>query len=266
MCKVVQALEISPNVIRADDFATSRFCLYASAEAGFAPILIIENMNNLAEVHAVTVVGAKVRAGQMISEFEDICDETSGLTSVYMHDDRVGPYVEGKVEKIGKDLELTVSYEDQVERWRLTHILVPTHQKIRLSFGNLREIGLKISAAVNRIRDGYIDDEILSPSTEKTQTIFNVSVKRTHSYLDDLRFQKSQGETARRLASEVPLPRYLGVVSIRTTFMQWLDVLVDTTSTLRNSHLLAVVCPPGDQVGIQLGGSLSTEFECTLIS
>ena len=266
MCKVVQALEISPNVIRADDFETSRYCLHSATEAGFAPVLIIQKVGNPSEIHAVTVVGVKVwEDDSLLEPGEGICDEASGLVSIYMHDDRVGPYLEGKVERSSKGLSIAVTYEGGSEQWHLTHLLVPTHQKIRLSFGGLREIGLKIVAEVNKIRDAQIDDGLLPPAVEDEQTVYGLSVIRTHSYLDDLRFKKLQGRTATRLASQVPLPRYVGIVRIRTSFIEWLDVLIDTTSTLRNSHLLAVVCASTDGVGGRLGHLLGIEFGCKLV-
>ena len=74
-------------------------------------------------------------------------------------------------------------------------------------------------------------------------------------------------EVVERLTNEVSLPRYVGVVQLRSAFFDPIDFLLDTTSTERNINAVAVVAhsrtrPHTAEIARELG----RQFRCSLVA
>src|SRR5207247_9453631 len=133
---------------RVNDFRAARGLLYSSIRSGVAPILAI--VNGTGERHAVAAVGMGLRdkpsAGQA-----GVGDRASRLEALYIHDDRIGPYLRAEVEEIASRLWLRLKFlpdRDLPEQWwMLTHVLFPMHATVRATFAELRYVAFDWVAA-----------------------------------------------------------------------------------------------------------------------
>ncbi len=103
--------------------------------------------NDADERHAVAVAGMKLKATHEESILKDAFDDAAGdLIALYIHDDRVGPYLRAEIKRRNKKPHLNITLRDDgsIDIWKLSHILLPVHNKIRLSFGELRSVAFRI--------------------------------------------------------------------------------------------------------------------------
>jgi hypothetical protein len=209
-------------------------------------------------------------------------DKSQEMVGLYVHDDRIGPYLEAEFivwPEDGLDTEVealnvspprsvpTAGLRDAVlgehatpsaarpairlgppgaepETWLLTHILVPVHQKIRLSFIALIDIAqeLVIETQIERlIRTGI--DASTSPD-EDCGVVYEVQIVRSDRYFLEMLLgeQRLEPRLIEQLTSAVPsFSRYIAVVMLRATFLDCIHVIIDSTGTSRNVNPLAVV-------------------------
>lgn len=85
MCQAVQALKVAPNLLRADDFQTTRGYIFSAVASGNAPVLILERKGpGPREKHAVTVAGMKLNTNTTRKPLEPgIGDMAADLCSLY---------------------------------------------------------------------------------------------------------------------------------------------------------------------------------------
>lgn len=247
MCQAIQSLGLAPNLFRVEDSAElARAYLFSSIRSGFAPVLVLKHQSNC---HAVAVAGMKLRRVHspsiVKSQNKEVADDRAGdLVALYIHDDRRGPYLRADFQsKDGKPHLIIPSREqaDEKESWALTHLIIPVHSKVRLSFSGLRQIALLVAGKVNTYRDlvnsikaGLLDAQLASVSTW---------IVRSHKYVEEVFVgnPKFRSSALVQLSTRLALARYLGVIRIEPTFSDAIDVLVDTTGTRRNSHCLGIV-------------------------
>lgn len=275
MCQAIQAVGVSPNLIRAEDFETAQGYLYSATASGFAPVLILSTkVRNLQLFHAVTVTGMKVQASHVpspIPQYNNIDDKAGDLVSLFVHDDRHGPYLRTDIEPEGGKLALNIDLRggnnNGQEKWLLTHILVPMHAKIRLSFGVLRDIAIEVVKDVEALRLAYLDKQEKPVGIKNPSVLFETLIMRAYLYTEEIfignqRLRKSKLE---EFASKIQLSRYVGVVRISGSYFGSIDILIDTTSTPRNIHCLGVVIKNRSKYTDLLGEFLSLSYDCPLI-
>jgi len=243
MCQAVQALGASPNMFRVfKEFESARSYIHAATLSGFAPVLIIQKKDNPNENHAVTVTGVKID-----SSFDPkraptaLVDRAAELTAAYIHDDRVGPYIRADVREENHSLYFDIDYRGayKPETWLLTHILIPLHSKIRTSFTGLRRLTLKV------IRECAQEMKVIlsAGQTEFPRISFQMRIQRAIDYIEDLIYDKDSLSPKKlyEVFSTIPLSRYVGVIRIESEPFGSFDLLIDTTSTIRNVNYLGVV-------------------------
>ena len=277
MCQAVQALGVSPHLFRVDkDIETARGILASAIASDFAPIVVMRHGDLR---HAVTVAGMKVRespVGALVSprapippgtKPPELRDEAGDLLGLYIHDDRRGPYL--RTELLPKDKKPTLNISTRggsgSEGWELTHILLPMHNKIRLSFGNLREFALASAGHVHK--DGQIINRLLEGKIADSSITFSTSIVRGHKYIESRLMNHGSPVQAIRLCRAIPMARYLGVVRLSASFFDRMDLLVDTTSTLRNIHCLGVVVqnPMKTPLTRPIADSLAKQCSCPIV-
>jgi hypothetical protein len=120
----------------------------------------------------------------------------------------------------------------------LTHILVPLHPKIRLSFAQLYTAGLDIvyKAQSFAIARAFASSE----RTKQVTTLWKSRIFHSSVYTEAL-LRDGKSAIVERLCDSVPLSRYVGVIRIEALGLDAFDVLLDTTSTERNLNCLAVL-------------------------
>lgn len=248
MCIAVQALGYSPTVHKAEYFDETRSLLFSSVSSGMSPVLIIKQIADVETPdfdkdvrHAVAAVGIGVATASEQSESPAIKHRSMDLKAVYVHDDREGPYLKGTVQQHGESLHLHFDLpEKRAETWVLTHILIPLHVKIRLSFAQLHAAGW---ALVTRAQSWALSGKAMDAPQEadKTNTVWRSRIFRSTAYLEDLLGKQGNSAKVDSLCRFVRLPRYLGVIRIQSSGLDPFDVLLDTTSTERNLNCLAIM-------------------------
>jgi hypothetical protein len=245
MCQAVQAVGVSPNVFRADRLADTRGYLYSAIRSGLAPVLILERDKNY---HAVTAVGMKLRRLHERSLIVDSTDDLAGdLLAVYVHDDRYGPYLKAVVEDRGGVPWLSLTLRapaSETQLWRVSHILVPVHSKIRLSLAALREWALNLTVTLHQFRE-VLELRVLKAPIVDATIGFECWVVRAPRYIESVFINASDVDPKRirELCEKIPMARYLGVVRLSAAYVDPIDVLIDSTSTEKNPHFLGVFAP-----------------------
>lgn len=251
MCQAIQALGVSPNMFKVarEPFAAARSYLYSVTLSGFAPVLVIQNLDKENVSHAVTVTGVKLDPSfDSKPSAIPIVDRAGALKAIYIHDDRVGPYIRANIFKraadrgLGLNIEYQGAYKD--ERWLLTHLLVPLHGKIRVTFTGLRRLATSVI-----IECAKEIQSLLSPSSpsEFPRITYEVKIQRATDYLEELVFGENSAttETMSDVFSRIPFSRYVGIIRIRSEIFGSFDLLIDTTSTMRNLNYLGVIFKGG---------------------
>lgn len=240
MCQAIQAVGVSPAVIKLEDFKTAGFYLHAAARSGMAPILVIARGDLR---HAVTVAGVKIKTNAQHDFVEGIDDASIALEGLYVHDDRMGPYLQGEFVKIvvkEKDKEkeragLRLGRENPVE-WVITHVLLAVHPKIRLSLKGLRDAGIEFAKTTQALVQAFFKEP-------KPEITLETRVVRGFKYVEELIADApvEKVELAETLSRKVAMPRYVGLVRLTSAKLGIIDLLVDTTGTPRNLHAIGVV-------------------------
>lgn len=267
MCQAIQGVGLSPNLFRADRFDIARGYLHSACNSGNPAVLIIETPTSSSR-HAITVTGMRVRSSHVPALIAPGFDDLAGdLISLYVHDDRYGTYLRANLVNDGGRAQLNIRLSrppavDKWELWKLTHIIIPLHPKVRLSFSGLRDIARQLLQAIHSFQDA-----ISGPGTSRP-IMFETRILQSNAYIESvlLNAENISVDKAAALTQLEPMPRYLGVVTVQGD--QWgpIDFLVDTTSTERNVDCIGVLAK--DVTSSQTGAIakfLSTEFECGLI-
>ena len=233
MCQAVQSLGYAPNLFRAQQYEVSRWVLHSAVRSGISPVLILEKDDGRT-AHAVSVAGMKLRHPH--EPDPNLLDELArDLISVYIHDDRLGPYMRADIQKLDGRLELSISVPGNPDVWKLSHILVPMHNKIRLSFTQLRTTALWLAVNFQARR--------IDLGGTKIRTGISSWIEKSTRYVESqiIGLSRLSDQSLETLCSQVPLSRYVGIVRLEAEDTGSVDVLLDTTSTERNLHCLAVV-------------------------
>ena len=273
MCQAIQAVQVSPSLLKIENPDDARGFLHSAVSSGFAPVLVLESYPEADSYHAVTAAGMKVlkeHSPAMISN--QIDDEAGDLVSLYVHDDRYSPYFRADLSKTKSALILRVNLEDEAgsiegtERWKLRHILIPIHGKIRLSFASLREITIDLIKMIRAFGEIYSN---VMTKVEVGTIQFRTLILRAPIYVQHLLYgQHKLAESQRnKFNRKVLLSRYVGVARLTSKSIGILDILFDTTSTLKNPHCLGIVARIKNEVfALTVAEFLAEELKCTLIS
>jgi len=262
MCQAIHSFGYAPNLYRADTFDVSRALLYSAVLSGISPVLIIEQGDR---AHAVAVAGMKVSQSHVRRLIDPLMDDRAGdLAAIYVHDDRYGPYLKADIRRRKNRLYLQIKLRNSssVETWVLTHLLIPLHPKVRLSFGELRRAAIRLVREIHAHRQSLL-------AASGTVTSWDCWIAKSHSYVESLILGENRAPESlvARLCTSVPFSRYLGVVRIEAEDLDPIDFLLDTTSTERNLHCLALVRPTTSRDRtIDLAELLAIRYRCSVIA
>jgi hypothetical protein len=241
MSQAIQGVGLSPNLLRVADSDHARRLLLAMALSGFAPVLLLK-APEVEDYHAVVLSGVDVRTTgpfEVPTAQGAIVEASSLVTGFSINDDRIGPYVPATIDASRTDGTITIqpptTYGELRLQWKLTHILVALHTKIRFSFGGLQ-------TAMTRIIRRVTDILPKIPLRSDEPAIFvEAWIERGHTYITQLIADAATGSLPLDLLSAFPLPRYVAIVRMGGKLIGTIDVLFDTTSTERNLVVLGVV-------------------------
>ena len=228
ICRVVHAVGASPLVItcESDFFAAMSYC-GAALDSTLAPILLISAGDGSEEVwHAVTVVGSRSTRFTLPSlakrSAPTVFDRSRAIRMLYVHDDRIGPFVPALVSK-GRDGGCLLDLGKDEHRWRVRNIVVPTYHKVRFSLPELMATELRIAERINRDRP-----------------VTGVAVLRSRMILPLAQYQQGlSGDIVEEFGAR-PFSRYVGVVRFRVGD-DVTDIIYDTTTAPGDPQHLVVV-------------------------
>jgi hypothetical protein len=243
MCRAVNALGLTAQVIATrTQIDVIRFVLHTSLRSQFAPVLLI-SVPGQTDGHAITATG--IRLGNPLLASAAGSRAWGRISGLYVHDDRVGPYVEvslgQRYETVksvsGAELKRLVTTvgplrgyigDDDVD-WDLFQILLPLNSQIKLP---LPELKAYITELIEAISEAVPVDDV----------DVDCRIVRPHVYLKESLLAKHDAASALDFQRGVAVPRYTGVVSISSPTIGEIDVLVDMTSTPKNEVVVAIVC------------------------
>lgn len=269
MCQVVQALGASPVLFRAQNSTETIRLLYSAITSGFAPVLIISSdvPDTAGQSHAVTVTGMEINSAKLPGN-KKWRDGSEFLSAVFVHDDRLGPYLRAPIGDDSKTIELSFE-KPKYQKWKLTHLLIPMHAKIRLSFTDLQSIASKIIGHLEEALRVLAEKSGQQPS----DSVFELQIRilQAHKYHESLFLgsPKLSLEDIEKFNQVVTLSKYVGLVRINHPAIGELDVVVDTTSPLKNLHCLVVVARkiPDDYPHTSLLAEyLAEKYDCRVIA
>jgi len=259
MCQALQALKVAPSLLHVDEFYSTRAFIYASLRSGFAPVLLLQSGSDEGTWHAVTGVGYRsTPAGS--AQPGEAYDRSGDVIALYVHDDRVGPYQRVNLRESAGALTLQSQYGSQDPHWSVRYVLVPLHAKIRISVSGLLEIAIE---TLDHVRNVYGP----SHSARSLSIVFESWIARPSKYLQGLLADPagSGGELARTLFERVSMPRYVGIVRLIGATIGTIDVLIDTTSTMKNLNFLAIA-HHGHNKDERVLDALSAAYKCEVFS
>jgi hypothetical protein len=250
MCEASRSAGFSPIVISHSDFKDDLTQIYGYLTSGLSPVLSLMPADdpNASSGHAVCAVG--VECGDVKPQTNPnykFREESSCLSGVYIHDDRLGPYAfaqlapftDAETGKIRTGVSIQWPDETPDKSWLLHAIIVPVPQKLRLSVTRMRRVGLIVAQTVGEAFGGH---------TTTLNCRYELARKYgTRAYTFGL---SSDGIYA--LVCRTPLSRYLGIVEIYNETGPMLDVLLDTTEADAEPAVLAMIKRAGFPGGSDL--------------
>lgn len=216
----------------AGDPESFKFMLHAYVSSGVPVILAIQNEQGLG--HAVTVVGYRnALALAPVKKFGTRYAQVLnlGFETIYLHDDRLGPYARAMFKQNGQELKLEIAAPGMTENSEVILATAPLYPKLRC---NAREL---YGCAADLL-------PLVSTLHPAGQLGFQVSFIRSGEYLNSLYGRGLAADRLARFQRNISLSRYVGLVSWFLDGDLLLDTVWDTTDTVRDqvaSHLLGVV-------------------------
>ena len=237
ICEAIRAAGFSPIVIQSKSVADDTLQIFSYARSGFSPVLALFPAKVGGDGHAVCCVG--LRNGSLPPTTTTTCtfrEASSGLSGLYIHDDRLGPYAfaglapltnpqSGKIQTC-----VSIEWPDAMpdEQWILGAMVVPVPQKLRLTLTRLRKVGIHVA-------------QVISELFAEPQTMLDCRFELSRIYAKRIyEFDLSRKGLYQAICGTV-LSRYIGLIEIAGPDGPILDVVVDSTETNSESAILACI-------------------------
>ena len=242
MCEAIRASGLAPLVVIVQDPPHARAHLMAYLSSGFPPVLAIRGIDTSLG-HAVCSVGLKVKQGGLLPPEAGVSfrEAASAVRGIYVHDDRLGPYAVADLadhQRKGDDRTYTAMSirfptepEEYLERSWIQALIVPVPVKLRLTVARLRVLAFAIAQALGAS---------IMPEYNGTITL-NCRYRLGSHYRQDAATFGLSADGLYRIAVDLVLSRFVGVIEFTTPDGPLFDVLVDATETEANPSVLACV-------------------------
>ena len=257
LTSAVHEFRYAPYVLKpANEYATFVLSLKSYLLSGVPAVLVIEDAKG--EYHAVTASGYRLGDDEEPAEdirvsFPDQGGElrSRGISRLYVHDDRFGPYVRMQLAPpADNDGDTTLvrigpaaGDPAQGAGGAVCYALFPLYPKLRLTARELIGLGLDMMPVVR----------LLLSQEERQQLNAEVFFMHGGDYQRQLMsLGLDDPQRIERFVSEVSLPRYVGIVRFQLDDAALVDIVCDTTDIRReyprHAPVLAVFPFIGKQV------------------
>jgi hypothetical protein len=149
----MQSLGVSPFLSKVTSFGQGRSLIFSATLSQMPCVLVMQKADDKEMWHAVTLAGMKLHDTHQTT-FVKTSDPSAGdddsgnLKAVYVHDDRVGPYLRAEIHRSDEgQLRVKMNVQGHVvdgktQDWIIQQVLIPLHSKIRVTFNDLRKMTL----------------------------------------------------------------------------------------------------------------------------
>ncbi|MBI3797640.1 MAG: hypothetical protein HY268_11835 [Deltaproteobacteria bacterium] len=239
ICEATRAAGLAPLLIPSVSPEIDRAQLFAYVISGFAPVIVIQPLD-ATDGHAVCAVGVEV--GGVAPQTDPALhyrDASTAMLGVYIHDDRLGPYAPadlyphtvGQTICTGFRIRWPGKKAIEADHWILTDLIVPVPVKLRLPVTRMRKLGMAVAEATG---------SELIPEFDRSVTL-NCVYRQAQAYRQAaMGFGLTDGGLY-KVACELVLSRYIGVIEISGPPGALFDILVDATETNANPAVLACI-------------------------
>jgi hypothetical protein len=243
ICEAIRGTGLQPLVVRAVSLEEDRAQLAAYVNSGFPPVLAIEPVAG-GTGHAICCVGIKMGHGSSLTappHHPHHFRLADGLTGIYIHDDRLGPYASAGIQpwtvrmsngesRILMGIQIKWPDQTQAELSVLRAMIVPVPDKVRMPISRVLASG----AVVAELAGMYFKDF-------ERRVILNVAYRLGHRYVEDATKFGLTREGLAKLTCNTVLSRFVGLIEISASEGPLFDVLLDTTETRANPSALVFI-------------------------
>jgi hypothetical protein len=238
MCEAIRAAGLAPLFVPSIEFGSDRAQLFSYLSSGLAPVIALQSMKD-GGGHAVCAVGFKRgHVSPQTNPELHFRDASTSLLSLYIHDDRLGPYASADlyswtIESGEVKAAVRIGWPDadiDDDHAVVLSLIVPVPTKLRLTVTRMREMGLQLAETAGQ----------LYPQFNRTVTLSTRYMKGTSYQAQASRLGLSN-EGTYKLACGIALSRYVGIVEITSSEGELFDVVLDATETNANPAALAWV-------------------------
>lgn len=232
ICDAFRFFEFPPDVFDVDQEGPELFLLRLNTyvRSGIPAVLAIEGPGR---GHAVAVAGFSVggRPTKYTDGGRSIETPNLDFTTVYVHDDRIGPYVKAGIRqrtRRGKR-ELTLTLHDHkrvVETPVVTLAVVPLYPKLRTTAYELLEASF------------YLLPAFEARFAQGRRLSLELFFKRSGDYMTELYSLPVDPQRLAAFQRSIALSRYVGISRWRVGDELILDAIWDTTDTLREETIV----------------------------
>lgn len=252
MYQAIASTGFTPLRINCSDQKFNQFkaILLGYLDSDIPPIMMLYRLKS-GPGHAVTVTGYSMKAGDcpFDSKFNI---NVRDLEKIYIHDDRIGPYVSTTLQErtfksnelesarnIGFCSDTAITIKIKGEEWLVSEIVVPLYHKIRSSILDILELTYPLIDTFQKYDD-------------KSKYTVNMRIRKGGQYLEEIRNNTCLPKNEKiRFLKNINLPRYVGIVEVTRNDLPYFSLLWDTTDLPRikannfgeyAQDMLGVVC------------------------
>lgn len=246
---IIRSLGYEPHVFQPSEWDTFLLAIKCYVRAGI-PVVLRLRMDD-GEVHAATVAGLReaddgefardLTFGVTTASGNEITARATGLTRLYLHDDRLGPYgrfrfVAPTEEEVREAAEHEVAVNDYIQfspgrdgferylgRTRIESALAPLYPKIRLTAMGLMECAVS-----------YLPIAAGLAASRRDELRFEPFFALGGTYLAQLGDVLDDVARLTQIRREALLSRYVGVLRFFLGEEWMLDLVLDTTDVARS--------------------------------
>jgi hypothetical protein len=236
MCEAVDAIGASPVLVNFDSHGPNAFkleMLHCSVKSGFAPVLILKEQKT-SYGHAVVVAGMRTGKRNARDKASGFRSAAENLDSLYLNDDRTGPYIRVSVKN--GTIKLPRGSRDDASRvWDLDQLLLPVPTSIHLSPQWLQRFAVRLvttAAEHTSMRQGRLPLIFYS-------CWFDEGTRYTLQFVAGEHTVDTQSIAS--LTNTLSILKYIGVVRFEFANKALVDVLLDTTTAGPHVHVLGLV-------------------------
>lgn len=245
VCEGIRAAGLQPLVVRSVSPEEDRAALVACIKSGFPPVLAILPIQPVigGASHAICAVGVKMGITSHLVPppshpgHSRIAD---ALESIYVHDDRLGPYASAQLfpwtksdsDKTSILTGLEIKWPDGIQREIsiVRALIIPLPDKVRMPVARILAFGSFIAQCAGMFFKEF-----------EGRVLLNVEYRRGTEYRERAFGSGLTDAGLYKLCCGLAFPRFLGVIEISASEGPLFDVLMDTTETRANPSVLLIV-------------------------